>query len=59
MKDNKEKMTTKVEELEDRLELGGWMGGGDDTQECQGCSCDGDGSIEIKIDDTPSPKDSN
>ena len=55
MKDNGNNMEHKIEELESRLEFGGWLGGGDDTQDCQGCSCDGDGSIEIKIDDTPDP----
>ena len=52
MENNKTKMTNKVEELESRLEFGGWMGGGEDTQDCGCCGSGGDGEITID------PKDS-
>ena len=50
MEKNKAKITSKVEELERRLELGAWIGGNeDDTQEC---GCGGDPGITIEVEPT-------
>ena len=51
MEKNKAKITSKVEELETRLELGGWMGGNEDKQECGCCGAAGDDGITIDTQD--------